>query len=211
MSVCHIFAAGDFCGDFKYTSGDMIIAADAGYAHLIKLNISPDILIGDFDTIEEMPEHFENDIRFTAEKDYTDTQLAIEEGISRGFRKFIIYGALGGKRLEHTVANLQMTAGYTEKGYEIILTDGMTFVYTVHNSSISFNKNPVGTVSIFSLTDKSEGVTLSGFKYILSDATLTNSFALGVSNEFSGSDAEISVRNGTLIIITKQRRLNNEN
>jgi len=211
MSVCHIFAAGDFCGDFKYNPSDMIIAADAGYEHLNKLNITPYILIGDFDTIEEIPEHFENVIRFPAEKDYTDTQLAIEEGISRGFRKFIIYGALGGKRLEHTVANLQMSAGYTEKGYEIILTDGMTFVYTVHNSSISFNKNPVGTVSIFSLTDKSEGVTLSGFKYILSDATLTNSFALGVSNEFSGSDAEISVRNGTLIIITKQRRLNNEN
>ena len=94
MSVCHIFAAGDFSGDFMYTTGDMIIAADAGYAHLKKLNITPDILIGDFDTIEEMPEHLKNVIRFPTEKDYTDTEIAIMEAQNKGADKIFLFGAV---------------------------------------------------------------------------------------------------------------------
>lgn len=211
MSICHIFAAGDFCGDFMPEPEDIIIAADAGYTHLKRMNLLPHLLIGDFDTIDEIPQKIDNIIKFPSEKDYTDTQLAIEEGISRGYTKFIVYGALGGKKLEHTFANIQMAVGYSQKGCDITLTDGVTFVYAVHNSKITFDNTSSGYVSVFSASEKSNGVTLTGLKYTLNGATLTNDFALGVSNEFTGECAEISVADGTLIIITGQRRQNNEN
>ncbi len=205
--ICHIFAAGDYNGNLTTRKDDLIIAADAGYNHLKRLGVEPDILLGDFDTIGQIPSHLQNVIRFPTEKDYTDTHLAINEGIDAGYTRFVIYGAIGGKRLEHTIANIQLASDCAKKGYDIVLTDGKTYVFPLHNSNIEFEAAHFGKISVFCMSDKATGVTVDGLKYTLSNEELSNSFPLGVSNEFIGKKARISVREGTLLIISEFMRI----
>lgn len=199
--TCYIFAAGDFCGDVNPGTNDLIIAADAGYHHVSKLGLHPDIILGDFDTIGDIPNH-NNIIRFPAEKDYTDTELSIIEGIKCGFGKFIICGALGGSRLEHTIANIYLAASYCEKGYDITLTDGNYNICPLHNGTKNFDEKDSGFISVFPISGAANGVSESGLKYHLENATLDSSNpTLCVSNEFIGAPSSISVSSGTIIII----------
>lgn len=205
-NTCFIFAAGDFEGSIEKRSGDLIIAADAGYHHLAHIGISPDILLGDFDTIGSLPEN-ELTIRFPAEKDYTDTELAIMEGIRRGYKMFVICGALGGKRLEHTIANIALSASYGQRGYEVMLTDGNYYITSLHNSKVEFSKEENGFISVFPFFGEAKGVSINGLKYPLENSTLDSSNpTLCVSNEFCGKRAEISVTDGTVIIIWQKSK-----
>ncbi len=205
--TCYIFAAGDFSGSFSKEKNDLIIAADAGYKHLEWLGVSPDIILGDFDSIENIPTH-DNVIKFPPEKDYTDTELALLEGIKQGYSKFIICGALGGKRIEHTLANISLASSYAEKGYEITLTDGTNMVSALHNRDMEFNSSYSGFVSVFPFNGKAIGVSETGLKYSLTDAVLDSSNpTLGVSNEFIGQPSKISVKDGTIIIIWQNRHI----
>ncbi len=201
MKTCYIFAAGDFRGSFRKKANDLVIAADAGYRHLEEMGIYPDVLLGDFDTIGEMPK-VSDTISFSPVKDFTDTELSIMEGIKRGFHKFTICGAIGGKRFEHTIANLSLAAAYAQKGYDITLTDGNYVVIALHNNSYRFTGKENGFISAFCLSGKAEGVNINGLKYTLTDGTLdSENPSLCVSNEFIGAPAEISVKNGTILII----------
>lgn len=206
--ICYIFAAGDFNGNIEKHNGDLIIAADAGFHHLEKMSVSPDIILGDFDTIGNLPDH-PSIKRFPAEKDYTDTELAILEGIRLGYDTFIICGALGGKRLEHTVANIHLAACFAEKGYDITLTDGSYTVKALHNGSMEFCGEQTGFISVFPILGKAEGISIKGLKYELCGAVLDSTCpTLGVSNEFIGITAQISVEKGTVIIIWKNMKNN---
>ncbi len=202
--VCCIFAAGDFNGNFSKKDSDFIIAADAGYLHLEKLGIIPDILLGDFDTLKQVPNICETK-KFPPEKDYTDTELAILEGLSLGYYSFTIYGALGGERLEHTIANIQMALKYTLLGKKIILTDGKSECLFLHNGKIEFDSNETGFISVFSLNGASRGITIDGLKYPLEYCETLEYGSLGVSNEFLGKPSSISVEDGSLLIIKKRR------
>ena len=203
---CIIFAAGDFDGNIVKNDGDVIIAADAGYRHLEKIGVQPDILLGDFDTIGKVPEH-ENIIPFPPEKDYTDTELALIEGIKLGFDDFLICGAIGGKRLEHTLGNLSLAASYSQRGYAMTLTDGDYIVKAVTDSCVTFDENEKGFISVFCISGKAQGVSISGLKYTLNDATLDASNpTLCISNEFIGEKAEISVKHGTILIMWQKRK-----
>ena len=199
--TCYIFAAGDYCGNIIKNDNDLIIAADAGYHHLEKIGLLPDVLLGDFDTIGTIPKH-KCIVKFPKEKDFTDTELSLMHGIDKGYKKFVICGALGGKRLEHTLGNLSLAASYAEKGYDITLTDGNYIAKALHNASATFDENETGFISVFSISGKAIGVSIEGLKYALTDATLDCSNpTLCISNEFIGKKANISVKDGTIIII----------
>ena len=193
------------CGFPTINDGDLVIAADSGYRHLERLSILPDILLGDFDTIENIPENIRQIIKFSPIKDYTDTHLAFIHGENKGYTSFIIYGAIGGKRLEHTISNLQLSCQICQKGYDVILTDGETFIYLIDNGSVFFEKEEKGFFSVFSMTDKANCVSISGAKYDVKNVSLTNNFPLGVSNEFIGKDTTISVENGTILVVTNSK------
>lgn len=209
MARCVIFAAGDFFGRYERQDGDYIIAADAGYHHLENIGISPDMLLGDFDTIGEVPEH-KNKKTFPKDKDYTDTELAIIEGVNLGYSEFIIYGALGGKRLEHTLCNIKMCESYTKKGYSLMLSDGNYYLTAIDSSKIEFSEDETGFISIFSMSESAKSVSIKGLKYELDDADIDSmNPTLCVSNEFIGKKAEISVKDGCIIIIW-QRNYKNE-
>ena len=118
-------------------------------------------------------------------KNETDTILAVDVGLDKGYTDFVIYGCLGG-RLDQTMASIQTAQYVANNGGRAVLIDGNTHVTVIINSSISFDKDCNGIISVFANSDKAEGVTETGLLYSLDDATLTPNFPLGVSNEFIG-------------------------
>lgn len=198
--TCYIVGAGENYGlDFTRKENDFVIAADGGLTYLQEKKIKPDLIIGDFDSITETPLHSDL-IKLSVNKDDTDTLAAVRKGIQLGYDNFKIYCGTGG-RIDHTMANIQTLAflsAINKRGY-LISQDSI--ITTITNSKIAFEKANSGYISVFSLSDKSDGVFISGLKFELENATLTNTFPIGVSNEFIGKESYISVKLGTLIIV----------
>lgn len=189
------------CGEIQLNidDTDLIIAADAGLRNLEKSGITPNYIVGDFDSLDYTPVG-DNVIRHPVMKNETDTILAIDIAFDKGYRKFRIYGGIGG-RLDHTYANIQ-TASYVAKrgGNAVFLSDKINFTI-IKNNYIKFDEGNKGIISVFAHKDTAEGVTESGLLYKLEKATLSPDFPLGVSNEFTGNEATISVSDGTLCIM----------
>jgi thiamine pyrophosphokinase len=198
--ICYIVGAAA-CNKLELTprAGDYVIAADGGFVHLEQAGITADLVIGDFDTLGCKPEH-PNVITLNTEKDDTDTFAAARAGIELGYRLFHIYCSTGGI-LDHTLANIQLLAYLAEHEMQGFLIDQDRVVTAITNSSLKLPPQPNGYVSVFSHSEKAAGVDITGLKYPLDNATLTNTFPLGVSNNFSGNEGKITVAEGTLIIM----------
>ena len=197
MGTCVIFCAAEFDSlAAPLKEGDYLLAADGGLAHLQKLGLKPDGIIGDFDSLGYFPEGAEV---FPVEKDDTDAMLAARKGLELGFREFLFYGSLDGPRLDHTIANfqtLQFLADHGAVGYLV----GRDYIITVvKNGAISFDENAEGIFSLFCLGHDAHGVTIEGLHYPLTDGTLTPGFPLGVSNHFVGKRAAITVKDGSVL------------
>lgn len=200
MKHCVIIAGGDLHGEVNVPEDALLICADCGYRHAEKLGLHPDVLMGDFDSYTAaLPEHCEI-LRHPAEKDETDTMLAVWYGRDRGCTEFHIYGAFGGARLDHSIANLQMLHHMAEQGLHGILYDGGTAV-TVQTAGTVCYPRTKGYLSLFSMTDECTGLTVTGVKYPLEQGRLTNAFPLGVSNEILAENAEITLESGVLLIV----------
>ena len=199
MKSCHIVGAGE-CKELiiKIESGDLIIAADGGYAYLEKAGIKPDIAIGDFDSLNFSPV-CEKVIKLNPIKDITDMYAAVNVGIEEGYSCFHLYGATGG-RIDHTIANIQLIASLAQNKMKAFIHDCNTVITAICNDSLEFSKENKGYISVFSHSEKCSGVYLKGLKYMLENAELTNTFPLGVSNEFIGEKSEIIIGNGTAIV-----------
>ncbi len=175
-----------------------IIAADGGLDKLKKMDVNPDLIIGDFDSLKSAP-CGENVIYFPTEKDDTDTLLAVKKAISLGYRSLYISGGIGG-RLDHTVANIQALNYASEHGAAAFLCgDNETAVISCE--SIEVRSECRGKISVFCIGETAEQVCIEGLKYQTKDEVITNSFPIGVSNEFIGRSAKISHSSGKLLII----------
>ena len=196
---CYIIGAGDFFGlrDAPDDS-DYVIAADAGFEYCEKNCIIPDLVLGDFDSLGNAPRH-PNVMQLPVEKDDTDTMFAVKLGLEKGYKRFYIYGGLGGSRPDHTMANLQTLLYLLDHGARGWLF-GERYVWTAIESSV-LRIEGEGDVSVFCPDGRAEGVTIKGLKYETNDIEISSSFPLGVSNSFVSPEAEISVRNGRLLIM----------
>lgn len=200
MNTCYIFGAADGLPEkFEREDSDLVIAADAGIRFLEKLNILPDIAVGDFDSLGFIPDCKEV-IQHPVMKNDTDTMLAVKTGFERGFKRFVIYGGAGG-RPDHTYANYQTLCYISTIGGKGFLCFNGYTATAVRNGSVSFANSASGNISVFSASGKISGVTLKGLLYELDNAVLDFDFPLGVSNEFIGENAEIIVSKGTAIVI----------
>ena len=197
--LCYIMGAGERSGRFLPGGDDFVIAADAGYAALIEKGIIPDLVVGDFDSLGNVPEH-PNVMRSPAEKDDTDMMLAVKQGLARGCKAFIIDGGLGG-RLDHTLANIQVLKAISQNDAHGVLLGRDACITAVTDNTVSFGPAASGIISIFALGEKAEGVTLTGLKYTLDNATLADNYPIGISNEFTGKPATVTVRCGTLLVV----------
>lgn len=203
MGKCIVFCAAEFdrlaC---PIEPEDYVIAADGGLQHTRALGIEPQEILGDFDSLGYIPQ----DARvFPVEKDDTDAMLAARRGLALGFRELLYYGSLDGKRLDHTVANyqtLQYLADHGARGYLV----GQDFLVTVvKEGRIFFPEGTEGLLSVFCLGADARGVSLRGLYYPLEGGTLTAGFPLGVSNHFTGAPAEISVEEGSLLVMWERK------
>jgi len=209
--TCRIFGAGEYYGLLPtLPPDDFVIAADGGYSYLAAHGIQADIVIGDFDSLD-LPPTGENVITLPKDKDDTDMLAAIKAGISRGFNTLYIYGGTGG-RIDHTLANIQCVAYLAQLGYRGYLMGSDTAITAIHNGSIAFSATASGTISIFSHSNVAEGVSITGLKFSVSNVTLSNTFPIGVSNEFVGEESKIEVTSGTLIITypINERKIHHE-
>ena len=180
----------------------LVIAADRGLAHLEKRGVVPHLIVGDFDSLGRIPQG-EHIIRHPVEKDDTDMMLAVKTGLEQGCRRFLLYGGLGG-RLDHTYSNLQTLVYLARHGASgWLLGQGMA-VTALRNGRMDFAPGRDGALSVFCPDGEARGVTLTGLYYPLHDAVLTSAFPLGVSNQFTGQAASVSVEDGTLLLMWEQ-------
>ncbi len=199
MKTCYIFGAADGLPDrFKKNEEDLVIAADSGINHLEKFGALPDIAVGDFDSLGFVPDCGEV-IRHPVMKDDTDTMLAVKTGFERGYDRFIIYGGVGG-RPDHTFANYQTLCYISRRGGRGYLCFNGYTACCITDGEMNFPARE-GTLSVFAMSGKAEGVTLRGVLYPLESTVLSYDFPLGVSNEFTGKPATVSVKKGTLLVI----------
>lgn len=201
MKTCHIFCAAGFDGLLESPAGDdLILAADGGLRHLQALGLEPTGILGDFDSLGYVPQGPRVE-RFPVEKDDTDSMLAVKTGLAAGCRRFLLYGAMDGPRLDHTVANLQTLHYLTDHqafGYLV----GQTYLATVlAPGRLRFPAGAEGIISVFCSGADASGIILRGLQYPLENATLSAGFPLGVSNHFQGCPSEISLAQGRLLLL----------
>ena len=203
MKTCLIISGGDFSYLPSDTNYDYVIACDAGYSNAQKLGITPDLVMGDFDSYNgnSMTDFYDIPVlRFNVIKDDTDTMLAVKKALELGYGSIIIACALGG-RLDHTFANIQCMSYATKHGARCKILTSNEELITLSEGTINLPRKSGYSLSLFSLTDTCENVCIEGAKYTASDITLTNSFPLGVSNEWSDDIVNISVAHGILLIV----------
>ena len=162
------------------------------------MGISPDMIIGDMDTVKEIPENLPQ-LRVPAEKDITDTQLCIDVLYEKGYRHITLLCALGG-RCDHMFANLMLLGYASGKGIELVIKNDSETVFLCENSCV-LNISDGKTFSVFPVGGNCHGVYEKGSKYPLTDAVLPVFGTLGISNEIVEDIAEIGVKSGKLMVI----------
>lgn len=182
-----------------------LVAADGGYLECLKHNIEPDILIGDFDTLDyDRKKQPKSLIRLSPIKDDTDTFYAVKLLLEKGFDEIHLYGCLGGK-IEHTIGNIQILSYLKDRKINAYLhsEDDRTVLFMLEDENFTFKKRKEGMLSVFSYNEKAENVTIKNLKYNIENTVLTSSIPLGISNEFidENKNGFISVGKGKLLII----------
>lgn len=150
MATCYIYGAMPCGSTEKLEEGDLLIAADGGYAYL--QGQKPDLVVGDFDSLGYVPEG-EQIIRHPVQKDDTDMLLAVREGLKRGYRKFVLYGGIGG-RLDHTIANLQVLAFCRGRAVRLFYTERRKKCICSIMKHLSFQPAERGSFLYFPLKKK---------------------------------------------------------
>lgn len=198
--ACYIFGAGEFIALRNLPAeDDYVIAADGGWLACQKARIQPNLLLGDFDSLQDVPQ-FPHVERVPVEKDDTDMMLAIKRGLALGHKEFHMYGGMGGSRTDHTIANLQSLlylANRSARGW--LYGDGELYT-AICNDRVVFPARERGILSVFCLGADAQGVTIRGGQYEVESAALSAEFPLGVSNHFVGKEIEVSVAQGSLLI-----------
>ena len=201
MSICYIVGAGEFYGSFSPKADDLVIAADGGFDTLLSLGIKPDLILGDMDSVSAGAESIER-IVYPVRKDETDSFLAYREGVRRGCSEFMLYGCTGGRE-DHTFANYALLVYAREAGHKMTLVGKCTHTIAIKNESVTLSGKPLSHLSLFAFGGDAFGVSISGAEYEAEGVTLTPSFPLGVSNRFGDKDVTVTVRNGSLLVMSE--------
>lgn len=180
---------------------DLVIAADGGWNNAVLLGEKPTILLGDFDSLGEqkIPKDVEV-YRVPAEKDLTDTQLAVDLAISKGANDIVIVGGLSG-RLDHTLSNLAILEHLEPMRVHCLITDGCNRARFIRNNSTLIPRGAYKYLSLIAADPVVKGVEIAGVKYPLKKAKLRRDHQYAVSNELTGNCAFIAVKKGGLYII----------
>lgn len=180
-------------------SADLLICADGGYQAAIRHGFTPDLTIGDFDSMPDVPVEGEV-IRLPVHKDDTDMVACLKEGRRRGYREFVAVGCLGG-RFDHALSCLQCAADAAQRGESLWLCDGQNRVTVLGPGKHVLPAMPGRRLSLLAFTPEVRGVELRGTLWELTDATLQSNYPLGCSNEWTAQEATLSFTEGLLTLV----------
>lgn len=183
------------------TSDDFIVCADSGYSFAKKAGLTPNLIIGDFDSLkEELPQNTEV-VKLNTHKDDTDTEHCVMECIRRGYKDFLLLGSIGG-RTDHTFANIATLAFLSEYNYNGIARNNGEEIRILKEGSYEMNNKKGLIFSVFPYGCESVNVTYKGAEYMLNNKTLTYNVSRGISNVFADDEAEITINRGRAILLT---------
>ena len=211
---CYIFTGGKVYADslselgIRLCEDDLVIAADSGYLSARRLGVMPHLLLGDLDSLDKSLVSEDEltaleKIIVSPIKDDTDTQLAVDTAIERGADNIVLVGGLGG-RLDHTLSSVFLLEYIRKKGVKPMMTDGRNRVRIMCADGETFTERAekgYKYLSLISLTDKCEGVSISGVYYPLDNVELTRSYSYAVSNEITAEYGEITLTRGVMLVI----------
>ncbi len=211
---CYIFTGGQVFADSFFElapmpgKNDLVIAADSGYLTARRLGVTPDILLGDLDSLDRSklaPNELDDmeKILVPSVKDDTDTQLALDTAIARGAKNVCIVGGLGG-RLDHTLSSVFLLEHISRQGVVGMMTDGRNRVHIMctNGDKQTFTvKREYKYLSLVALSDVCRGVSVTGVFYPLDNVELTRRYSYAVSNEITDDCAQISLGDGVMLVI----------
>ncbi len=201
MKTALIISGGDYSSLPALIQFDICIACDKGYLYAEKMGIRPDIIIGDFDSASRPLYNNIPILTFPVEKDDTDTMLAIKYALEKRCEHIIVICALG-NRLDHTLANIQSLAFIAAHNcVGEIISDTEHIQTLTGEASIVLPRRSSRSLSLFAVSDKCEGVSISGAKYDVADVTITNTFPIGCSNAWDKEEVTVSIKSGILLIV----------
>lgn len=203
MKRCVIIGGGDInnVSDIKkyLSEKDFYIFCDSGLYHMEKLGVSPNLIVGDFDS-HEKPETEVETIVLPREKDDTDTVFAVKEGIKRGFCDFLFLGVCGG-RLDHTIGNVSILLMLHSKGMTGKIVDDFSEM-EILDSKTKYIDDSYPYFSLLNIDGTCRGVNEKNVKFPLKNAEITAEYQYGISNEvLPGKVAEVNVKEGRALLV----------
>ena len=199
----------EWAADFvKINNYDRIIAVDGGLSAANLLQLIPDVIVGDFDTVSsELLEHYTKykkcrTVRLNPVKDDTDTQCAMNIAIEMGADEVDIIGGTGG-RIDHELANIFMLKMALERGIKAVMYDEINKIYVIRGRNRLKRDSMYGRyISFIQLEGPAKDVTMNGFLYNVEhfDFDTSKEYRLGVSNEFKDDEAEINIGHGMFVV-----------
>lgn len=183
---------------------DFIVCADGGTNYISKVNIVPNLVVGDLDSINDEVLDIINSKniplkKYNPHKDYTDTELAMDYLIEKGFDEIIFMGVTG-TRIDHTLANILLLDKLLKKGVKGIIIDDKNVIYIVDDELV-LDREEETFVSVIPITTSGARVTLKGFEYELDKFDINFSSTIGISNRILSDKGYIKIEAGTCLVI----------
>ncbi len=198
-----IYCGGEIFSEYieeRPAEGDLVISADSGYDNALKMGIRTDVLVGDFDSIEKLPENVGEIIQVPKEKNETDAQLAVNIALDRGADEIIIVGSTSG-RADHTLSLLALLEYLYEKKVPCYIVNGQNRVRYIRDSGTIIIRSRYKYFSLITLDKTAKKVSIDGAKYPLKNASIERGVQFAVSNEIVKNAALINVKKGSLFLI----------
>ncbi len=203
-----VVASGDLAdGDERWLDGATVIAADAGATSLDRLGRTPDRLVGDLDSISDellarLAAAGVAIDRHAADKDASDTELALEAAIAAGATRIVVLGATGGRRLDHELANVLLLADPALGARDVRIVHGPTTVRVLRDGGrLELEGSAGDLVTLLPVGGDAIGVRIDGVRWPLADATLRLGRSRGLSNEVVEPRASVSLERGSLLVV----------
>lgn len=191
---------------------DLVIAADGGAQHCFKFGFTPNIIIGDMDSIEtSVVEEFKSQkvkfITYHRNKNETDLELALTYAVNKGIDRILFLGLLGG-RLDQSLANLLLLSRDEWKHVDLVVFQGADIAYLMRDEKrISLPGRPGDLVSLIPLSKSVTGVSTKGLRWALEDADLFFGHTLSVSNEMIAPTAQVEIQSGILYLVHRSTKV----
>jgi len=208
-----VVASGDFDpGDAIWLGdADMLVAADGGAESLDRLGRRPDLVIGDLDSTDPaLVKRLAIDAvrveRHPADKEASDTELALRAAIGAGADEIVLLGAIGGDRLDHELANLLLLADPALAGRDVsVLHAGNTVRLVRSGESLAMRGRIGDLVTLLPIGGEATGITTGGLRWPLEAATLRMGRSRGLSNEIVATPASVRLDSGVLLVVERTR------